>query len=106
YPDAHVILICFNIASPDSLDNVVEKWILEINHFCRGLPIILVGVKKDLRRDPKTINELRRTRQHPVTVEEGQEVAKKIGARHYVECSSKTGQGVREVFQIATREAL
>ena len=33
-------------------------------------------------------------------------MAKKIGARHYVECSSRTGEGVREVFQIATREAL
>ena len=29
-----------------------------------------------------------------------------MGARHYVECCSKTGEGVREVFQIATREAL
>ena len=37
---------------------------------------------------------------------QGQDVAKKIGARHYVECSSRTGEGVREVFQIATREAL
>lgn len=63
-------------------------------------------MKKDLRRNPKTIDDLRRTGQHPVTVEEGQEVAKKIRARHYVECSSKTGEGVREVFQIATREAL
>ena len=25
YPDSHVILICFNIANPDSLDNVLEK---------------------------------------------------------------------------------
>ena len=25
YPDSHVILICFDIASPDSLDNVQEK---------------------------------------------------------------------------------
>jgi hypothetical protein len=25
YPDAHVILICFAIDSPDSLDNVQEK---------------------------------------------------------------------------------
>ena len=89
YPDSHVILICFNIANPDSLDNVQEKvrgkllnttvlififrlsqWISEVNHFCQGLPIILVGLKKDLRRNPRTIDELRRTRQHPVTVEE------------------------------------
>lgn len=25
YPDSHVILICFSIDSPDSLDNVQEK---------------------------------------------------------------------------------
>lgn len=25
YPDTHVILICFAIDSPDSLDNVLEK---------------------------------------------------------------------------------
>ena len=89
YPDSHVILICFYINSPDSLDNVLEKvrskllntsvlmfilrlsqWISEVNHFCRGVPIILVGLKKDLRRDPKTIDELRKTSQRPVTFEE------------------------------------
>ena len=43
----------------------------------------------------------------PTTISyQGQEVAKKIGARHYIEYSSMTGEGVREVFQIATREAL
>lgn len=39
-------------------------------HFCQGLPVILVGCKKDLRRDPKTIEELRKTNQRPVTPEE------------------------------------
>ena len=39
-------------------------------HFCNGLPIILVGCKKDLRRDPKTIDELRKVSQRPVTPEE------------------------------------
>jgi len=106
YPDSHVILICFAIDSPDSLDNVQEKWISEVLHFCQGLPIILVGCKMDLRNDPKTIEELRRTSQRPVTAQEGTAVAQKIGAKHYLECSAKTGQGVREVFEKATREAL
>ena len=89
YPDSHVILICFSVVDPDSLDNVLEKvrskilntlvllfilrlsqWIGEVNHFCQGLPIILIGLQKDRRRDPKTIDELRRTSQRPVTVEE------------------------------------
>lgn len=33
-------------------------------------------------------------------------VAQKIGAKHYLECSARTGEGVREVFQYATRAAL
>ena len=39
-------------------------------HFCPGLPIILVACKKDLRRDPRVIDELRKTNQRPVTPEE------------------------------------
>jgi len=106
YPDSHVILICFSVDSPDSLDNVQEKWISEVTHFCPGLPIILVGCKKDLRRDPRVVEELRKTNQRPVTPEEGMAVAQKIYAKHYLECSARTGEGVREVFQHATRAAL
>ncbi|KAF2280577.1 Rho GTPase Rho1 [Westerdykella ornata] len=106
YPDSHVILICFAIDSPDSLDNVQEKWISEVLHFCQGLPIILVGCKKDLRYDPKTIEELQKTSQKPVTPEQAEEVRKKIGAQKYLECSAKTNEGVREVFEHATRAAL
>ena len=39
-------------------------------HFCAGLPIILVACKKDLRRDPRVVDELRKTNQRPVTPEE------------------------------------
>ena len=46
------------------------QWISEVMHFCAGLPIILVGCKKDLRRDPRVIDELRKTNQRPVTPEE------------------------------------
>ncbi|KAK2697560.1 GTP-binding protein rhoA [Fusarium oxysporum] len=106
YPDSHVILICFAVDSPDSLDNVQEKWISEVLHFCQGLPIILVGCKKDLRYDQKTIEELRKTSQKPVSPEEGEEVRKKIAAYKYLECSAKTNEGVREVFEHATRAAL
>jgi Ras family protein A len=106
YPDSHVILICFAIDSPDSLDNVQEKWISEVLHFCSGHPIILVGCKKDLRHDPRTIEELHKTSQKPVTPEQGEEVRKKIGAYKYLECSARTNEGVREVFESATRAAL
>jgi Ras family protein A len=38
--------------------------------------------------------------------EQGEEVRKKIGATKYLECSAKTNDGVREVFEHATRAAL
>ncbi|ORY00760.1 RhoA protein [Basidiobolus meristosporus CBS 931.73] len=106
YPDSHVILICFSIDSPDSLDNVQEKWISEVLHFCAGLPIILVGCKKDLRNDPRTIETLRKNDQAPVSSQDGMSVAQKIGAYKYLECSAKNGEAVRDVFEHATRAAL
>ncbi|OAQ71050.1 small GTPase-binding protein [Pochonia chlamydosporia 170] len=106
YPDTHVVLICFAIDSPDSLENVEEKWMPEVAHFCQGLPIILVGCKKDLRYDQKTIAELHAIDQKPVTPEEGKQKCDIIKAKSYLECSAKTNEGVREVFEHATRAAL
>ncbi len=106
YPDSNVILICFAVTAPDTLENVEEKWISEVLHFCQGVPIILVGCKIDLRNDPKTNQQLSKLGQKPVTAAEGQAVAEKIKALTYMECSAKLNQGVREVFEAATRAAL
>jgi Ras family protein A len=43
----------------------------------------------------------------PLTLHlQGEEVRKKIGAYKYLECSARTNEGVREVFEAATRAAL
>ena len=106
YPDSNVVLICFSIDLPDSLENVQEKWIAEVLHFCQGVPIILVGCKVDLRNDPQVMEQLREGGQQPVATADGQAVAEQIGATGYYECSAKTGFGVREVFEAATRASL
>jgi len=106
YPDTDVILMCFSIDSPDSLENIPEKWTPEVRHFCPNVPIILVGNKKDLRNDQATIKELSKMKQQPVALEEGKSMSEKIGAYAYLECSAKTKEGVRDVFETATRAAL
>jgi len=106
YSKAHVILIGFSVDTPDSLDNVKHKWVEEASERCPGVPIILVGLKKDLREDPVAIEEMRKKSLRFVTSREGAEVAHEIGARKYLECSSLTGEGVDDVFEAATRAAL
>uniref|UniRef100_A0A0B6Y3Q3 Ras-like GTP-binding protein Rho1 n=1 Tax=Arion vulgaris TaxID=1028688 RepID=A0A0B6Y3Q3_9EUPU len=106
YPDTDVILLCFSVDSPDSLQNISEKWTPEVKHFCPNVPVVLVGNKKDLRNDQATINELAKTKRGPVKTEDGKSMAEKIGAAAYVECSALTKEGVREVFEVATRNAL
>jgi len=106
YPDTDVILMCFSIDSPDSLENIPEKWTPEVKHFCPNVPIILVGNKKDLRNDEGTKWELQKQKQEPVKKEDAEEMAQKINAFAYLECSAKSKEGVREVFETATRAAL
>ena len=104
--DTDVILMCFSIDSPDSLENIPEKWTPEVKHFCPTVPIILVGNKKDLRNDEHTRRELSSMKQEPVKLDDGRSMADKIGAYAYMECSAKSKEGVREVFETATRAAL
>lgn len=106
YPDTNVLLICFSVDSPDSLENVPEKWVPEVRHFCPNVPFVLVGCKRDLRQDAHTISELKKMGQKPVSYEEGQMVAMKIQAHSYIECSAKSKDNVREVFETATRAGL
>ncbi|KAH7012504.1 ras-related GTPase, Rho2 subfamily [Microdochium trichocladiopsis] len=106
YSRAHVILVGFSLDTPDSLDNVKHKWIEEASRLRPNVPIILVGLKKDLREDPLAIEEMRKKSLRFVTPQEGDAVAKEIGARKYLECSSLSGEGVDNVFEAATRSAL
>merc|ERR1712130_985615 len=106
YPDTHVILLCFAIDSPDSLENIPDRWTPELKHFCPKVPIVLVGNKLDLRNNPDTLQLLAKLKQQPVPRAAGQEMATRIGAFAYLECSARTKEGVQQVFETANRAAL
>lgn len=99
YHNSHVILIGFSLDVPDLLENARTKWVEEVRKYCPGTPFLLIGLKKDLRRN---LHDKHRY----VQFERGEQVAKMIGAKAYMESSSLTGEGVDDIFELTTRISL
>ncbi|KAF4510832.1 hypothetical protein G6O67_002691 [Ophiocordyceps sinensis] len=100
YPETDLIFVCFAIDCPNSLDNVLDKWYPEVLHFCPYTPLVLIGLKSDLRYKKSCIDMLKTQGLTPVTTEQGMAVAEKMCAK-YMECSSKEMRGVDEIFDYA-----
>jgi hypothetical protein len=77
-----------------------SQWYPEVLHFCPTTPIILCGLKSDLRNKRTCIELLKTQGLTPVTQQQGKSVATKMGAK-YMECSSKEMNGVHEIFDTA-----
>jgi Rho family, other len=101
--------------------------------YCPDVPRVLVGLQKDLRDDPAAQEEMRKRGQKFVSredvdklisslmrYEEGNETDDDAAGQRraprrknhqtkppiYLECSSLTGEGVDDVFEVATRQSL
>ncbi|KAL4902203.1 P-loop containing nucleoside triphosphate hydrolase protein [Aspergillus multicolor] len=106
YSKPHVVLICFEIGEAPGCLAGLKGWIREAHEFARGLPIILVGCKQDLRDSPKGGNLISEVEWLNDWFLQAEAVAGEIGASRYLECSARTGKGVLEVFEVAARVAL
>lgn len=98
YPQTDVFLVCFSVTSPASFENVREKWFPEVHHHCPGVPCLIVGTQTDLRDDPQVRDKLAKQRMQPVKKEDGERMAKDLGAVKYVECSALTQYKLKDVF--------
>uniref|UniRef100_A0A4W2E5A6 Ras homolog family member Q n=1 Tax=Bos indicus x Bos taurus TaxID=30522 RepID=A0A4W2E5A6_BOBOX len=101
YPMTDVFLICFSVVNPASFQNVKEEWVPELKEYAPNVPFLLIGTQIDLRDDPKTLARLNDMKEKPICVEQGQKLAKEIGACCYVECSALTQKGLKTVFDEA-----
>ncbi|KAI9717092.1 MAG: Rho GTPase [Chrysothrix sp. TS-e1954] len=106
YPQTDVFLVCFSVTSPASFENVREKWFPEVHHHCPGVPCLIVGTQTDLRDDPSVKEKLARQKMAPVKKEDGEKMAKELGAVKYVECSALTQYKLKDVFDEAIVAAL
>ncbi|GMM58911.1 Rho family GTPase [Maudiozyma humilis] len=104
YPQTDIFLICFALTERNSFRNVADKWIPELRANSNiesnelyakygTLPVLLVGTKADLLMEEEN-NER-------VSEEEIRALVKSLGVVGYAECSARTQDGVREVFERA-----
>uniref|UniRef100_A0A453R6V8 Rac-like GTP-binding protein 3 n=1 Tax=Aegilops tauschii subsp. strangulata TaxID=200361 RepID=A0A453R6V8_AEGTS len=51
YRGADVFVLAFSLVSRASYENIMKKWLPELQHHAPSVPIVLVGTKYDLRED-------------------------------------------------------
>ena len=106
YHETDVILLCFSVDNPGSLQNIKDKWLPEVRHYSPKSIMILVGNKSDLRKDEYTIQELDRLNLKPVSKTQGHRFAEQINAYCYIENSALLNSGVQELFETAVRASM
>mmetsp|Transcript_18304 Transcript_18304/g.50204 ORF Transcript_18304/g.50204 Transcript_18304/m.50204 type:complete len:186 (-) Transcript_18304:141-698(-) len=95
YPSTDVFLICFSVDTMESFENIKNKWYPEIQHHAPGVPFILVGTKLDMRTEGKSGDF--------VTKAMGDALKEELKAYKYLECSARTQEGLKQVFDEAIR---
>jgi Rho family protein len=110
-------MLCYSVDSKDSLENVESKWVGEIADNCPGVKLVLVALKCDLRENEAEEEEGaatndadglggQREKKPMINYDQGLEVARRINALRYLECSAMRNRGVNEAFTEAARVAL
>ncbi|CAN9510637.1 unnamed protein product [Ophioblennius macclurei] len=101
YKNADVFILCYSVVRPCSFRNLADKWVPEIRQHCLGAPLVLVGTQIDLREDVQVLIDLAQNQERPVGSEDGQQLARELGAAGFAECSALTQKNLKDAFDAA-----
>lgn len=93
---AQVVMICFSTIDRKSFKSVQQQWIKDARFYCPDSPIVVVGLKKDLRKSAdKGVGV--------VSKSEAKDIETEAGVYSYVECCASNENTVNEAFETAIR---
>eukprot|EP01113_Clastostelium_recurvatum_P000115 TRINITY_DN10055_c0_g2_i1.p1 TRINITY_DN10055_c0_g2~~TRINITY_DN10055_c0_g2_i1.p1 ORF type:complete len:237 (+),score=45.54 TRINITY_DN10055_c0_g2_i1:49-711(+) len=103
YPNTDLFFLFYSVISRISLDNIVEKYHPEITSHCPKTPFFLIGLKQDLREDEEIITRLKEKGTTPVDPHRACKIGHELQAAAQFVCSSKTGEGCKEILKATAR---
>ena len=106
FSDIDLCLMCYSVVDPISYQHIYSHWFKEFRQQYPHSPTLLVGTKVDLRTDSSCLGVLRWSNSAPLTSIDGRLLCADLGSLSYIECSAKTGQGVKDEFLEAARIVL
>jgi len=110
YLDTDAVLLCFDVTSYKTLEDLKDKWLPEVNYYCPDeVPIILVGLKGDAVKPTPAKEPLRRrassmfrVRKMDTTQREAERLVNEENIFAYVQCSSEDGRGLDDLKRTLT----
>ncbi|KAK1064503.1 hypothetical protein LTR12_007043 [Friedmanniomyces endolithicus] len=112
-----VIILCYSIASPESLSNLKTNWKKVVEghfNYDEVIPVIVLGLQRDVREKEDYDGLVRtgvgsdgrgREGRDIVYPQEALRVAQEMRCDRYCECSALTGELCREVFEDIAKTA-
>lgn len=91
YQGCDAVVLCFDLTDKSTFESIEERWLAEISVLPLNTPIYIAGCKKDAVYKPD---------KPAVSEKQVQELAEKVGAAAYIECSAKTSESIEELFQL------
>jgi GTPase SAR1 family protein len=96
------ILLCYDVSKRDTLHSLRTRWRVVVNshfNYDEALPVMVLGLKRDLRREWSAEETKDGGRGESVMPQEGLAVATEMLCDRYAECSALTGELCREVLE-------
>lgn len=104
YRGENVSLVVFSLISKASYKNISKNWIPELRRYTPSVPILLAEKKLDLWKDKQFFVD--HPGAVPISIVQGENLKRKIEATEYIECSYKTQQHVKVVFDVVIKVIL
>ncbi|PSN72117.1 P-loop containing nucleoside triphosphate hydrolase protein [Corynespora cassiicola Philippines] len=100
------IVLCFDISKRSTLASIRNHWINQVNthfNYDEALPVMLLGLKRDLRKEWTEEEKVDGGKGESVMPQEGLLIAQEMLCDRYAECSAQTGELCREVLEDVAR---